>query len=58
MGAGVEPVQRADLVALLDQEIDDVAADKAGPTGDQDAHDRPDCPARGREVNGTALTNS
>jgi hypothetical protein len=27
-------------VAGLDQEVDDVAADEAGPAGDQDAHGR------------------
>jgi hypothetical protein len=58
MGARVEAVEGDDLVAGLDQEVDDVAADEAGPAGDQDAHDRPGCPARGPESNRTALTNS
>jgi hypothetical protein len=44
-------------VAGLDQEVDDVAADEAGPAGDQDAHDRPGCPARGPESNRMGLTN-
>ena len=48
VGPGVEPVEGDDLVAGIDQEVDDVAADEAGPAGDQDTHDRPGCPARGR----------
>jgi hypothetical protein len=58
VGAWMEAVERDDLVAGLDQEVDQVAADKPGPAGDQDAHGRPECPARGPKINGTALTNS
>jgi len=48
VGARVQPVEGADLVAAGDQQVDDVAADEAGPAGDQDTHDRPGCPARRR----------
>jgi hypothetical protein len=57
VGAGVEAVEGDDLVAGLDQQVDEVAADEAGPAGDQDAHGRPGCPGRRRERNRTALTN-
>jgi hypothetical protein len=54
----MQPVEGDDLMAALHQEVDDVAADEAGAAGDQDAHDRPGCPAGRRWSNGTALTNS
>jgi hypothetical protein len=41
----------------IDQEVDDVAADEAGPARDEDTHDRPGCPAPGRSSNGMGLTN-
>jgi hypothetical protein len=48
VGPWVRAVEGDDLVAGIDQEVDDVAADEAGPAGDRDAHDRPGRPARGR----------
>jgi hypothetical protein len=58
VGPGVEAVEGDDLVAGLGQQVDDVAADEAGPAGDQDTHDRPGCPAGSPESKAIALTNS
>jgi hypothetical protein len=57
VGAGVETVEGHDLVAALDQEVDDVAAHEPGAAGDQDAHGQPGSRVPAAAVNAIALTN-
>ena len=41
--AGAEVIQHDDLVASLEQRLDEVMADESGAAGDQDSQFRPPC---------------